>query len=64
MFLLLQFLMDTTDILEIFSQFEKKKGASSNSISLKPKPLRDFLIKENRISSVFNHELAVMKQEK
>ena len=36
MFLLLQFLMDTTDILEIFSQFEKKKGASSNSISLKP----------------------------
>jgi hypothetical protein len=36
MFLLLQFLMDTTDILEVFSQFEKKKGESSNSISLKP----------------------------
>lgn len=44
MFLLLQFLMDTTDILEIFSQFEKKKGESSNSnsISLKPKFSKKF----------------------
>ena len=45
MFLLLQFLMDTTDILEIFSQFEKK-GASSNSISLKPKPPKGFFDKK------------------
>jgi len=40
MFLLLQFLMDSTDILEIFSQFEKKKGESSNS--LKPKFSKKF----------------------
>jgi hypothetical protein len=42
MFLLLQFLMDSTDILEIFSQFEKKKGESSYSNSLKPKFSKKF----------------------
>ena len=57
MFLLLQFLMDTTDILEIFSQFEKKKGESSNSISLKPKPPKGFLILRNNyfILKLFLH---------
>ena len=39
------FLMDTTDILEIFLQFGKKKDENSNYISLKLKPLKGFFDK-------------------